>query len=375
MEQYFALRPIASLGFYTLLALALIMIAQNIRNSEVRLYSIFPFFIQMIAIFTFYQITFGLFYSNDKSLIYYVAKVVSTLAIIVSIRTYPKINRVYCLTIFVYSIAILTCVGHFVYNISYGGRQGLGFVNPNSAGALAALAFGVQYNTFGHKDNKVQTISIICMLELLISALESGSRTAMGIIIIALIIRHGFRLKFMIAALVSIFVIMTVLPQFGVNITAFDRFSETVESGNLSEGRENEREAALVMIKANPITGNGLYATQSTESLKISEYGSHNGYLDFIKMLGIPLGGLLIALLIFHGFKNIYFLRFVRDCHIKANIFIVLSCFMATINEAYLWGVNQPVSTIFFIAFGNVAMSRFIYENDELLLDDEVDYE
>lgn len=314
---------------------------------------IFPFFYWLIAIYLFYSFTFGLDYSNSKSWVYLIAKVFSTLAIMVSIVEYPDFNRNKLLIIIAYIICIMTIIGHFVFNIRVYGRQGLGFVNPNSMGALSAISLGILW--ICAKPTKLKWIYYIACVTLFVAVMESGSRTAMLMVLLVMVFKYGINVKLIFSAIIVVASITYIFPRVGIEIIAFDRFLETVESGNASEGRENEREAALVMIKDKPWTGNGLYATVSQESLKISQFGSHNGYLDFLKMLGIPLGGLLILILLL---DYLYLLAHSVKYNIpelRTVIFISTGVLLAAFNEAYLWGVNQPVTTIFFLGFGSWA--------------------
>lgn len=373
MEQYYFLKPISAYTFYLLLAVAIFIIVKEMVENDLSLKDVFPFFIQMIVIYTVYQFTFGLFYSNDRSWTYYIAKVTSTLALMISIYLYPDFNLKKLPVIFAYIVTGLTFVGHIFFNWVSSGRQALGFVNPNSMGALAALSFGILFYYVPNLSGRKRKFIVLCILLLLISTLESGSRTAMAILIISLFVKYGFKLKLIVVSALGALVILFVIPQMGINISAVERFKTTVESGNISEGRENEREAAIFMIKENPITGSGLYATQSEESLKISQYGSHNGYLDFIKMLGIPLGGLLIILMLYYSIKYSVKLWNVQNWAAKSYLFIVVSILIATMNEGYLWGVNQPVSTMFFIALGNMAMTSYrVDEDGEYYLDSSI---
>lgn len=366
LEQTLLFRRIADPIFYIVMGLGLIILLHRfyfIKRSDI--YNQFPFLYGMVIIFTIYQFSFGLFESNERSWVYYISKVVSLSIIMISVSEFPRFNRYTLSTFFSYIIVFLTILGHFVLNITLpGARKTLGFLNPNAMGALAACAFGILLFTYNTHTNKLEKWIIpFCIFECLVSVLESGSRTAMIMIIIAIIYKFIKNLKSILIGTITIGCLLWILPHIGIKMVAFDRFAETIESSNFSEGRENERAAALVMIRAKPIEGNGLYAIQNEESLKISEFGSHNGYLDFLKMLGIPLGGLLILILLLTIIRDCQSLYNTEDNYIKANLFIVIGVALASMNEAYLWGVNQPVTTLFLISIANVG---FAYHENKL---------
>lgn len=358
-EQTFMFMHYASIIFYGMLALSIPLLLLNkdvITSSDC--ISSFRFMYIFISILLIYQFTFGLIVYNDRSWVYLLSKTISTAIIIISCYLCPEFNTKTLLIVFTYIIVAFTLIGHFVFNISYNNRATLGFLNPNSMGMLAALAFGILLIVFNF-ESRHRWINVFCMIELLISVLQSGSRNALGIIILAFLFRFGCNLKYLLGIAISFIILISVANELGFETSAFDRFVNTIENKDISEGRENERKAAFVMIKENPITGSGLYATQSEESLKISQYGSHNGYLDFIKMLGIPLGVVLIVCLIYYSLRSIYLCRYISDHFVWANCFIVLSVCIASVNEAYMWGVNQPVTTLFFIALATIESKAY----------------
>lgn len=345
------LKSITGPLFYLLMGLGVVICMSKVNvltDAETR--KIFPFFYALVVIYVLYQILFGYELSNAKSWTYFVAKIVCTLALIVSFSEFPEFNSKSLLKICASVITGLTIIGHFIFNISANGRQALGFVNPNSMGALAAISLGIL--VFMPWQLSRKWINYALYGALIIAIMQSGSRNAMIMVIIMLLFKYGLKLGLVFKGLMVVAIVIFMLPKMGIQLTSFDRLTETVQSGNMAEGRENERKAAMVMIKEHPIEGNGLYATQSEESLKISQYGSHNGYLDFCKMLGIPLALILFLFLAIDYFNLLRYSIKTNFNSEKCCMFISTSVLMASMNEAYLWGVNQPVTTFFFVSFG-----------------------
>lgn len=123
--------------------------------------------------------------------------------------------------------------------------------------------------------------------------------------------------------------------------------------GNMdfSSSREGERKATLIMIAESPILGNGFDVEQSEKAKAVSGLGSHNGYLDIMKMIGIPYSVFLFA------FMAYYTCSVWRKFHKSAcdydriHLFVIISVLIAANFESYLWGINQVVTTLLFTSF------------------------
>lgn len=120
---------------------------------------------------------------------------------------------------------------------------------------------------------------------------------------------------------------------------------------DFSSSREGERKATLIMIAESPILGNGFDVEQSEKAKAVSGLGSHNGYLDIMKMIGIPYSIFLFA------FMAYYTCSVWRKFHKSAcdydriHLFVIISVLIAANFESYLWGINQVVTTLLFTSF------------------------
>lgn len=80
----------------------------------------------------------------------------------------------------------------------------------------------------------------------------------------------------------------------------------------------------------------------------ISELGSHNTYLDWLKWFGIPLASLLILYLVIDVLQIFFRYWKTQDEYIKFHLFVVVSTVLDCFFEGYIWGVNEMSNTIFF---------------------------
>lgn len=354
--------PISSIGNTVFLASQIMGLVYCLMNIDLlldkRFSQRFSFVYIFAAIYVIYQFTFGWIHINEKTWNYLFSKIVIDFSIALSVYKNRNLIFAHIPLLFAAVVPLLILIGFTQYDVVIEGRSTMGFGNPNSLGSLSAVTFGICIFCRKIRSKFVNYIlASICLF----ASLMSGSRSAIGIIMVALLFKSSLRLKNIL--IVSLLVIgsITVPPMLGFNLVGINRLVETTQQENIfSANRESERMASILMIKENPITGNGLYAQQSEEAKKISELGSHNAYIDFIKMLGIPLGVLLVFFLI----KDVYMLvlRYRKSPDaIKLHLFILVSGLIAANFEAYLWGVNHYVTTLFFVSI--CCMQQKYYED------------
>lgn len=349
-QQYVLFNHFGNILFYTSLLLGIFCVLRYVNLIfDPLIVKRYSFLYWYLGIMFLYELLFGWQFNSEKTLTYILSKTVILLGIVPVI----EFNSEFYTKRFFYSVACVTSVlllfGIFNNNMIVAGRQSLGFGNFNSTGALSAVCFGVIF-ILSKNELKHKWISIIVGLICLYGVLASGSRSSFGIVIISFLTKFGINKKLVIPAIVAYLLLFILLPEIGFNLSGLDRMNEAVESADFSSTRENEREATLLMIEHSPIIGNGIYSGQSEEAQTISTMGSHNAYLDFLKWYGIPLGGLLIIILIKTGvtlYRNFYD---TQNSYDRMLLFIVISVLLAANYEAYIWGVNQMITTMFFIA-------------------------
>lgn len=345
--QYYLTSSIANYLFYFLQIVAAILIISYakflfLKNTIKR----FPFVYWYAIILLGYQFTFGLFFISDKTWTYLIAKILVDFAIIISLsknfRFYEK--EFYPIIALITSIFLI--FGYLTHNTVFSGRQTLGFWNPNSTGSISAICFGTVFIMKSIKLRVRYVVAAICLLGVLLS----GSRSAMGIVIISLFIKYGFNYKLIGFSILMLFVVFVLLPAMDIQFIGISRFSDAIVSNDFTSGREIERESTKYMIRESPWVGNGIYSQQDEEASKISTLGSHNAFLDFLKWFGYPIGLFLISIILFYVLRLYILFRNTTSPDVKAHLFVIVGVLLAANYEAYIWGVNQMITTMFFLS-------------------------
>lgn len=344
--QYKVLTPFANIFFYPLLGFSVIAILSNISMVfSSRAISTYKFIYAYIFILWIYQFTFGQGQTHDETWIYIIAKTAMLLMTVIAIeKNYSFYHTSFC-NYFLLFCVVLIILGLTIFNHAVSGRQYLGFGNPNAAGHLASICLAGLLMT-----NPINKIWLLrgMMLICLAAVMLSGSRASLGIAIIAIIMKYGLSKKLVITAIIGFFTLTVLLPIAGVQFAAIERFTQTLESQDYSSGRESERQAALLMISESPIIGNGICTPQTEQAMMISELGSHNTYLDWLKWFGIPFGGILILFLITATLRLFFHYRKTNDEYIRFHLFVVVSTVIVCYFEGFIWGVNEMSNTLFF---------------------------
>ncbi|MCM1139287.1 MAG: hypothetical protein NC453_12025 [Muribaculum sp.] len=367
MAVYRLLRPFSDIVFYSSLSIGLLIILTNIRevfNRET--INRFKIFFIYILIMWLYQFMFGMDRIFPKTWTYLASKTVMLLMTVAVIDFYPKYYlknyyRVICIV-----SAVLFIIGFFTYPYTPDGRMGLGFANPNTSGGLGAICFCFFYLTKDLGINK--WVKRIILIVFIFAVLVSGSRASLGLILLAVLYKKGFSFKTILATGLIIVSIFVVLPQIGLSFQGIDRLLETIDSQNFSAGREEVRQAAWIMINNSPIEGNGIYCSQSEEASLISELGSHNAYLDFLKWFGYPLGGLLIASIFICAIELLKSYRKSILPEFRAHLLIIWGVLGMCFFEGLIWGVNEINNTLFFVSFGVLGYYKYTQYNSEQLI-------
>lgn len=345
--QYYLTSSIANYLFYFLQIVAAILIVSYakfllLKNTIRR----FPFVYWYAIILIGYQFTFGLFFISDKTWTYLVAKILVDFAIIISLSKNSKFYEKEFYPVIGLLTSIFLIFGYLTHNTVFAGRQTLGFWNPNSTGSISAICFGTIFIMKSMKLRVRYVVAAICLLGVLLS----GSRSAMGIVIISLFIKYGFNYKLIGFSILMLFVVFVLLPAMDIQFIGISRFSDAIVSNDFTSGREIERESTKYMIRESPWFGNGIYSHQDEEASKISVLGSHNAFLDFLKWFGYPIGLFLISIILFYVLQLYTFFRNTNNLDIKAHLFVIVAVLLAANYEAYIWGVNQMITTMFFLS-------------------------
>lgn len=350
MAVYRLLRPFSDPVFYGSLVIGVFVILMNFgtvfNQKTMAKYKIFFIF---VAVMWIYQLLFGMDKIYPKTWTYLISKTAMLLMTVAVIEKFPHyyLNKYY--EAVCYISGVLLVIGFFTFPSAPDGRLSYGFANPNTSGGLSAICFCFLYLADTHDMHKWH--KRILMLIFIFAILASGSRASLGLVVLTVLFKNGLSIKSFVTGAVALIAIFVVLPQFGMTFQGIDRFIDTINSHDFSSGREDVREAAWVMINNAPIEGNGIYCSQSEEAMRISDLGSHNAYLDFLKWYGYPLGGLLISSFFLCALNLFKKLRNSTNSDLRAHLLIVIGVLGMCFFEGLIWGVNEINNTLFFVSF------------------------
>lgn len=342
--EYVVLMPISSILFYGTLILSVPVVLGS-KIFTIKTYRSCPHIYWLALIYVIYFFTLGFQYIGKDSSFYLVGKCATYCIILLGLRSNYEFYFKTTVRPMSYVMLGLLLLGIVVHPFDYGGNLSFGYANRNAASAISTIAF------FGFlfSSEKLKGRNLVCLSMCLIIVLLGGSRNSLAMCIIGLMVRFGLSLKLVLVIAGLLFAFVVVLPNMGVDVLAFDRLLGTI-SGEVSLDRELQREAARWMIDQRPITGWGFEAQMTGYAKELSEYGSHNGYLDHIIFMGKYFGITWIVVMLL-GFIKRLKLYFQHDNYINYHIAVMVSVLLAAGQEAYLVGVNQVITNLFFVSF------------------------
>lgn len=360
MAVYRLFKGYSDLVFNMSLAIGVLIILSKFTHVfSVKTILKYKFIYVYVIILWLYQFLFGMNHIHPKTWTYLIAKTVMLLCIVVSVEEFFKFQIKQFYPIICNITCVLLLVGLLINPWSFDGRLSFGFSNPNQMGSLCAIlcSFLLQLdNTTISKKHKIVLTAIT-----LFGVLMSGSRASLGLILVAVLYKYRLSFRLLFAIGLASLILFVVLPHYNISFQGIERLLDNVESQNLSQGRELQREAAWLMINEAPIEGNGIYCEQSEAASRLSELGAHNTYLDFLKWFGYPMGSILIVSLLLNALWCLKKYWSCSDCNIRGHLIVVLGVLPLSMYEGLIWGVNEINNTIFFISFA--ILCNYIYNN------------
>ena len=363
IENLLALSPVfrlSALLFYIMLATgAFLMVVggffrpENYRRCR-------PLYLLAI-VYVVYQFTLGIETISVSTITYLIAKVTTFVIITISIMDdwnfYARKVPFY-LSIFIFFILLFGINNLDTLNAT--DRQTLGFGNTNATSSLAGLCIATVIFFWNRKH---AFFYLIVASFALYAMLAAGGRNAMLVLAIMLFVWTGLsmkRIKTAVFIFSIIWVVITLLP---INLAGVERLEATL-SGETGTNRDIERLATRIMIDEKPYTGWGFAAENVGEAAELSELGSHNGYLDTIKFMGYPFGGLWILILVGSILPLIRYIKS-TDRVIRYHLAIVLSTLVSAFFEAWFVGVHQVYTNIFFCSLAILTSYRSIRDKGQ----------
>ena len=341
-SEYILFASVSNALFYSVFALSVIVIPQlNLLSRETR--RKFPELLALIVIYLVAQFVFQVGMWTQENILYTISKCMVFAILILCVNNNFDYYYRQSLHIFPYVILFLVALGWVVNRVNSMGSIAFGFVNRNVACTLATAGIA----GFLFKSEKIKKIEFLSIAFLFASVLYGGSRNALAMCILMLMVRYGLSLKMILVGLIAAVAIFYVFPLLGIEVTAFDRLIGTI-NGRVEIDRESQREQALAMINAKPWTGWGY--SYGAEAALITDMNAHNGYLTTIENLGWPCGLFLLGNIIFGSLKRLKLYK-QHNRLINYHLAIVVSTLFGTNQEDYLIGVNQCTTNIFFLSF------------------------
>lgn len=345
--EYILFMSVSKYLFYAALGLSVFFLLSKKVISPAAVKSC-PHIYALAGILIIYQLLFGMESFSYDSATYFAGKIATFGIMMLCISNNFEFYLKKSILPFSYIILALIVLGWFYHRTSSISSSYFifGFANRNAACAVSAIGFAGFLFAKGHH----KKFDYLCMAILLFTILVGGSRNSLAMCILFVIIKYGLSMRMVAVMSLSAILIIFVLPEMGIEISAFDRLIDTV-TGNLASDREAQRQGAMMMIQDKPVTGWGLASQIQGKALEISHYGAHNGYLTLIMYMGLPLGIAFIGTIALGVLKRFFKLYKLHNNVLNYHLAVMISILFAANQEDYLVGVNQITTNIFFVSF------------------------
>lgn len=349
--EYLLLTSISQIFFYSILSLSIFVFLLNSHDLSLSLREN-PAIKGLILIYLIAQFLFQHDILTVDNILYTITKVVVFVIITLSVYSNYNFYLKKLPIILSYIIVILIAIGWFVNKTVEYDNLVFGFANRNVACTLATTALA----GFLFMREKIKVLDYVYMAFLLITILYGGSRNALAMCMLIVIMRYGFSFKIIVAGILFFGLITYLLPEFGMEATAYDRLVGTFD-GSVAVDREEVREIAMKMIAMRPWSGWGYnYSIPAYLGVNL---GAHNGYLASIVNLGYPCGLAVLTIIVIGSLRRLRLYK-VGNKALNYCLAIIISTLFAANQESYLVGVNQFTTNYFFVAFVVSGMYKYL---------------
>lgn len=356
--QTFLLRAYSDIVFYCTLILGFIGIVDFSIFKKIN-FKKFTWAYLLSALYVIYLFFIAPIFIDDRNLQYLAAKIMTFIIIITSIsnyRTFYENKGLFWIMIF---LAFFLLYGLLTGKGMYGeGRDTAGFTNANTAGGMGAVLIGILI--FYLKNRKWNLFYYFLLFIGLYGVIASGSRAGFLVLGLFILFRYGISIKTILMIGVVLFVGFILLDQIGVHSIGMQRVMDTY-SGELGSNREDEREAAFLMIETSPVRGWGFDFENSRDANSISEVGPHNGYLELTEQIGIPCSVIFFSIILFVILKNIY-LKIKYRKPVDLFLAMVIAIAIKASYESLFVGVHEFETNLFFFALAMVSSFSYKYQ-------------
>lgn len=338
------------------LGLFFILTGEVFKANVVKTFS--PLYV-LVSIYLLYEFTIGASYIDSRSLTYLVAKMTTFAIIITSVNSnyeFYETKGLHHLALFMCFLVMYGLVTGGLAEASMG-RSTMGFTNSNTTSGMGAFILGIVLFLTKKWNWKTIVIAVIGLYAIL----AGGSRAGVLVATIIIFMRYGISLKVIMMSSIVVITSLFVLPAIGLETVGVERLINTME-GSEGTNRDAEREACLMMISEKPLIGWGFEAQNQGKASLLSLLGSHNGYMETLKFMGIPMGGLWIAVYLWTVLR--LYLKY-RRYKLESDVYLAM-LIAFTVNayfEGLFVGVHEFATNLIFVAMAMLCKKISIYES------------
>lgn len=311
-------------------------------------------------VYLLYEFTIG-YHTISSYTLQYVAARITTFSIIIFCVTsnfsFYASRSVRLLTLSLLLYLIYSIVFDSGNSLSTVDRQMIGFTNPNTTSAIGTITLAGLLFLY----KRYPWYILLSMLFCLYIILAGGGRNAMLMGVILILFRYGVQWRTVALSAAILFSVFILFPRLGISTAGVERINKTA-SGEIGNNREAERKAAFMMIAQRPLTGWGYGAHNVGKAKKVSELGSHSGYIDTIKFMGYPFALLTFFIMFYYIYASLPLYR-LRQRMINYHIGLVTAISVGTFFECYFVGVHEFESTMFYVSLAILSTLRYRIKN------------
>ena len=309
---------------------------------------------------------------KDESLVYLVSKTLLFLLFALFMALNTDEYKMKCLKGLTILIIMGLVYGSFSQTVdSETFRLSFGFTNANSAGTLAAIAFGIIIqNKFFKK-----IIAIPVMIYLTYVILMTGSRAALVVYVIAWFfsdLRKVPTYKYILLAIPLLMLLPYFIAYFG-NMDSNNAITRLMAGISGKESMFRNREYAfgwgMKTFLDELMRGHGLARYGWTDprfSGNNITSNPHNGYLGLGIMMGALFAAIFIIILLWYCVRYAWDFFKNKKEYMRTYLFIMISILITAFVESYLIGINELMTSLFWCCVANIQFDYYIKSRIEL---------
>jgi O-antigen ligase len=259
------------------------------------------------------------------------------------------------LTYIIFGVIIISLVTN--PNI-FSGRYGGIIWNPNMLASFTVIGFSALLLNSKKKTN----FDYFLLFIFLIISLATGSRGILVGIPLVFVFKFGFSLRNLIYALLAGITYMVIITMH--LDTSLNRFAEQ----SLFNDRLFQYQYAYETFMLKPFIGHGLDKYAYIDLSLVSDYvktrnmGAHNGYLALLVQYGFMFGSLILGIIFSKSF--LFFNKAnLKNPENKFYIYLIVYTLLAAVYEAFITGINEFQTILFWFALAFLSYSKFNHGN------------